>query len=147
MCGFHRHGISYRVPERPERGSELDGEELRLLPRGEVSAPVDVVEVDEVAIGAPGPAADRLLIVGNCSEHRVTVPGATVLRQAGAARFASLLDERELDATDELAVEPYAFLALRPLAAAEDRGRTTSPGAAAPRQPPEAHQDERSRRP
>jgi hypothetical protein len=41
--------------ERSEGRAELFGEELRLLPGREVSAPVDLVEVDEVAIGAPGP--------------------------------------------------------------------------------------------
>ena len=51
----------------------------------------------------------------NLSEHRVVVPGATVLRQTGAARFASLTEGRELDAAAGLAVEPYGFLVLRPL--------------------------------
>ena len=41
--------------QRPERGAELGGEELRLFPRREVAALVDLVEVDQVAIGAPGP--------------------------------------------------------------------------------------------
>ena len=50
-----RAPISDRLPQRPERGAELGGEELRLLPRGEVAAFVDLVEVDQVAIGAPGP--------------------------------------------------------------------------------------------
>jgi amylosucrase len=59
--------------------------------------------------------ADRLLIVANLSEHRVMVPGATTLRQAGAARFASLTEGRELDTTAGLAVEPYGFMVLRPL--------------------------------
>src|SRR5262249_3241051 len=44
-----------RLAERPERGSELGTEKLRLFPRGEVSALVDLVEVDQVAIGPPGP--------------------------------------------------------------------------------------------
>src|SRR4051794_10433624 len=41
--------------ERRERRPQLGTEELRLLPRREVSARVDLVEVDEVAIGATGP--------------------------------------------------------------------------------------------
>src|SRR5262245_18441281 len=44
-----------RVTKRPERGSHLRAEKLRLLPRGKVSAFVDLVEVDQVAIGASGP--------------------------------------------------------------------------------------------
>lgn len=62
--------------------------------------------------------ADRLLVVANLSEHRVAVPAATMLRQAGAARFASLTDQgRELDAAGAagLTVEPYGFMVLRPL--------------------------------
>src|SRR3954465_14690709 len=46
---------SDRFAEESERLSELGTEELRLFPRGEVSAPVDLMEVDQVAIGAPGP--------------------------------------------------------------------------------------------
>src|SRR5215471_5044122 len=37
--------------------AELFAEELRLLPRGEVAALVDFVEVDEVGVGALGPAS------------------------------------------------------------------------------------------
>ena len=49
-------GIVISVPaERSERGAELGGEELGLLPRREVAALVDLVEIDQVAIGAPGP--------------------------------------------------------------------------------------------
>ena len=52
--------VAFRVPsrglaQRSERGPELGREELRLLPRREVAALVDLVEVDQVAIGAPGP--------------------------------------------------------------------------------------------
>src|SRR5215831_14740244 len=46
---------SDRSAERPERSAELGTEQLRLLPRGEVTALVDLVEVDQVAIGAAGP--------------------------------------------------------------------------------------------
>src|SRR5438094_8970806 len=46
---------SDRLTQRLERGSELGTEQLGLLPRSEVSALVDLVEVDEVAIGAPRP--------------------------------------------------------------------------------------------
>ena len=59
--------------------------------------------------------ADRLLVVANLSEHRVVVPGATTLRQTGAARFASLTEGRELDTKAGLVVEPSGFMVLRPL--------------------------------
>src|SRR3982751_2896837 len=41
--------------ERSKRGTDLFREKLRLLPGREVAALVDLVEVDQVAIGAPGP--------------------------------------------------------------------------------------------
>src|SRR5262245_10336376 len=43
------------LAERTECGAELGTEELRLFPRSEVTALVGLVEVDRVAIGAPGP--------------------------------------------------------------------------------------------
>jgi hypothetical protein len=49
--------------QRPERGSHLGGKELRLLPRREVAASVDFVEVDEVGVGLLGPAARRLILL------------------------------------------------------------------------------------
>src|SRR5262249_9662573 len=46
-------------PERLEGRAELGSEELRLLPGREMSAPVDLVAVYQVAIGALGPALRR----------------------------------------------------------------------------------------
>src|SRR6266576_2258534 len=43
------------LPQRLERRAQLGGEELRLLPRGEVSALGDLVEIDQVLIGAADP--------------------------------------------------------------------------------------------
>ncbi len=40
-----------------ERGAQLGGEELRLLPRGEVAAFVDLVEVGQVAGRRAGPTS------------------------------------------------------------------------------------------
>src|SRR3954469_619498 len=48
-----------RSAQRPECGPHLCGEELRLLPGGEVAALVDLVEVDEVRVARLGPAARR----------------------------------------------------------------------------------------
>src|SRR4030095_14127587 len=43
------------MDERSKRLTQLGCEEVRLLPRGEVSAFVDLVEVNQVGIGAPRP--------------------------------------------------------------------------------------------
>src|SRR3954468_3788178 len=44
------------LAKRPERRSDLGGEELRLLPGGEVAAPVDLVEIAEGGVGHLDPA-------------------------------------------------------------------------------------------
>src|SRR5262245_41685939 len=54
-CAHNARRTSDRLAKRSERRSELGTEELRLFPRGEVSALVDLVEVDQVAMGVPGP--------------------------------------------------------------------------------------------
>src|SRR5260370_34559594 len=46
---------SLLLPKRSEGGAQLGREKLRLFPRGEVSAFVDLVKVNQVAIGAPCP--------------------------------------------------------------------------------------------
>src|SRR6266567_3341956 len=45
--------------ERLERRAQLDREQLRLLPRGEMAAPIHFVEVDQVLIRAAGPGLGR----------------------------------------------------------------------------------------
>jgi hypothetical protein len=45
--------FSNRLTHRPERGPELHAEKLRLFPRREVTTLVDLVEINEVATGAP----------------------------------------------------------------------------------------------
>ena len=45
------------LAERPERRAQLFRKQLRLLPRGEVAAPVGLVEVDDVGVELLGPAA------------------------------------------------------------------------------------------
>src|SRR5262245_30798532 len=47
----------FSLSQRSERGPQLLGEELRLLPGGEVAAPVDAVEVHEAWVGLLDPAA------------------------------------------------------------------------------------------
>src|SRR5215831_8744407 len=43
------------LTQRSERRPQLGTEQLRLLPRRKVSTLVDFVEVNQIAIGAPGP--------------------------------------------------------------------------------------------
>src|ERR1700760_1548435 len=50
-----------RSAQRSECGSQFGAEELRLFPGREVTAFVDLVEVDQVAIGAPGPCLRSLI--------------------------------------------------------------------------------------
>src|SRR5262245_23036191 len=47
--------LAAALPKRSERGSELGAKQLRLFPGREVAAFVDLVEVGQVAIGAPRP--------------------------------------------------------------------------------------------
>src|ERR1700728_1257390 len=64
--GEHRarrkDGASHLLAQRSEAGSHLFREELRLLPGGEVTTPVEPVVIDQVAgIGALCPALGRLI--------------------------------------------------------------------------------------
>jgi hypothetical protein len=45
------------LPERPEARADFFGKQLRLFPRGEVAAPVGLVEVDDVRVERLDPAA------------------------------------------------------------------------------------------
>src|SRR5689334_12683206 len=48
------------LAQRQKRGAHLLTEELRLLPGGEMAAPVDFVVVDQVVVGALDPVTRRL---------------------------------------------------------------------------------------
>ena len=52
-----------------ERGTDLEGEQLRLLPGREVVALVDLVEVDEVGVGLLGPTPRRLVELSREDAH------------------------------------------------------------------------------
>src|SRR5438445_3327909 len=58
-----------RSTQCPEGGPHLGREELRLLPGGEVVAPVDLVEVDEVGVRPLGPAPRRLIHLAGKDAH------------------------------------------------------------------------------
>jgi len=49
--------------QRSERGTELAGEERRLLPRREMAALVELVEIDELVIRPLRPTSLRLIIL------------------------------------------------------------------------------------
>src|ERR687897_752456 len=55
--GPFRSEATLGLAQRPEGGPQLGGEELRLLPGGEVAAPVDLVEVSEAGVDRLDPAA------------------------------------------------------------------------------------------
>ena len=57
------------LAKRPEPRADLVGEELRLLPGGEVAALVDLVEVDEVGVGLLRPAPRRLILLAGKDAH------------------------------------------------------------------------------
>src|SRR5262245_21993598 len=54
-------GYRPRLAQRSKRRADLLREELRLFPRGEVTALVELVVIDELGIGALGPAPRRLI--------------------------------------------------------------------------------------
>src|SRR5438128_12549069 len=60
---------SVRGSQRPEGGTNLGGEEFRLLPGREVVALVDFVEVDEVGVGLLGPTPRRLIKLSREDAH------------------------------------------------------------------------------
>ena len=66
---IHRTALIYR--KRPERRAQLLHEELRLFPRREVPALVDLVEVERFGYAALRPAARRLVkLVGEDGDGR-----------------------------------------------------------------------------
>src|SRR5215218_8719890 len=71
VLGSHEDLLSQRgqLAKRPECGSDLLGEQLRLLPRREVTTLVDLVEVDELGIGLLGPAARGLILLAGKDAH------------------------------------------------------------------------------
>ena len=58
------------LAQRPERGAELAGEQLRLLPRREVAPFVDLVVIEELGIGPLGPAPRSLILLAGEDGHR-----------------------------------------------------------------------------
>jgi hypothetical protein len=61
--------ISGRFAERSERGSEFGTDEFRLFPCREVTALIDLIEINEVAIGTLGPALWRTVDLARKHPH------------------------------------------------------------------------------
>src|SRR5439155_12280259 len=59
--GVVHYAVSVIGSQGAKRSAQFLGEELGLLPGGEVVALVDLVEVDEVGVGLLGPATGRLI--------------------------------------------------------------------------------------
>src|SRR5215467_5326611 len=81
------------VAKRPERGAQFRAEKLGLFPGGEMSAFVDLVEVSQVAIGAPGPCfgspIDIIWKYGDC-DRECDIAGLLSGRNNNAASRAIL---------------------------------------------------------
>jgi hypothetical protein len=60
--------LSLLITQRPEGSAQLLTEDLRLFPRGEVAALVNLVPVDEVAEGTLGPDSWSRIDIGR--KHR-----------------------------------------------------------------------------
>src|SRR5262245_30276080 len=85
--------VSVGLAQRSERGAELGAEEFRLFPRRKEAAPVDLVEVDEVAIGTPGPRLRRSIDVLReyCDGHRQRDLGSPLRRRNDDAASCAVL--------------------------------------------------------
>src|ERR1051325_2072322 len=68
-CGSCVSPFLRYAAQGPERRPELGREELRLLPRREVPAFVDLVVVDELGIRLLGPAPRRLILLAWKDRH------------------------------------------------------------------------------
>src|SRR5215211_164221 len=80
------------LAKRSEAGAELRGEQVRLLPGGEVAALVDFVEMDELGVRLLGPAPRRLVLLagedghGHRDLHALGVEEAALVLPVQAAR-------------------------------------------------------------
>src|SRR5215216_4235686 len=106
-------------PQRAEADAELVREQLRLLPGGEVTAPVDLVEVDEVGVGLLGPASRRLVLLagedryGNRDLHSLGVEeAALVLPVEARSGDPGVRQPVERDVVEDLVTRQLARLAL-----------------------------------
>ena len=118
------------MAERSERRPELLGEELRLFPRREVAAFVDLVVMDELVIGPLGPTPRGLILLARKDAHGSrdgvvlgieiaelvfpidTSPGNACVRQPG-----------ERDVVEDLVSRQFACGACGPAQGRDDRRR------------------------
>ncbi len=79
------------LPQRAERGPNLFREELWLFPVGEVTALVELIEVEELGVGSLSPAAWRLIALAgedaHCNRDRDVLYPGSLLTQAANGRY------------------------------------------------------------
>src|ERR687894_1786916 len=121
---------SLRLAQRSEPRSELLGEQLWLLPRREVTTPVDLVEVDEVGVGLLGPAPRGLICLagkdarGHRNGDALGVPEATlVLPVETRRRDPRVRQPVERDVVEDLVARQFACGARGPVQGRGNRRR------------------------
>src|SRR5215218_6919181 len=118
-----------------ERRTDFLREQLRLLPGGEVSAPVDLVEVDEVGVRQLRPATRCLVLLarkdrdGNWDFDALCVEEpAPVLPVEARRRDAGVRQPVERDVVEDLVTRQLPGGALGPLERGNDRGSRLAVG-------------------
>src|SRR3954465_12686319 len=117
-----------RLPERPERGAQLVGEDPGLLPGGEVATLVNVVVVDEAGVRALRPAPRRLVLLagkdadGDRDRDTLGVEEtAPVFPVQPGRRDSGVRQPIEGDVVEDLVARQFAGRARRPVQAGDDR--------------------------
>src|SRR5215216_1288800 len=137
-----REKTAIGLAKRPERRSQLVREDLRLLPGSEVTAPVDLVEVDEIGIGALGPAPRRPVLLaredgyGDRDVHALGVEEAALVLPVEPGRGDPCVRQPvERDVVEDLVPRQLAGRALRPLESGSHRGGRLAVGIVVVEQP------------
>src|SRR4051812_44982084 len=121
---------SGRLSQRPERGAELGGEELGLLPGCEVTTLGNLVVVDELWICPLGPAPRGLVLFareyadGNWNGHALGVEkAALVFPIESRRRHPSICKPVKRDVIEDLIARQFAGGAGHPVEGRSDRRR------------------------
>src|SRR5215217_3221127 len=119
-----------QLAKRPERGANLRREQLRLLPRREVAALVDLDEVDEVGVGLLDPAPRRLILLAGKDAHGYRTRDALGVEKAALVfpvetrgRDARVRQPIKRDVVEDLVAGQFARGARRPVQSRDDRRR------------------------
>src|SRR5918998_6016980 len=119
---------SLRLAQRSEPRSELLGEQLWLLPRREVTTPVDLVEVDEVGVGLLCPTPRGLICLagkdarGHRNGDALGVPKATLVFPIETRRRDPRVRQPiKRDIVEDLLTRQFARGARGPVQSRDDR--------------------------